>query len=129
MTSKLLAGCAAVLALSFGAGQALAQSASANAGAEAGAGARGPVDVSVGGQGSTRAPRGDVGAASAETERKTRQDEDATRNEQARHHGNVVTSTLKGVPGLVGSTVGGGLSQAGSTIGGTVGGALGVGRH
>ena len=42
--------------------------------------------------------------------------------------GNVVTSTLGGVPGLVGGTVGGALGNGASLIGGTVGGALGVDR-
>jgi hypothetical protein len=116
MTSKLLAGCAAVLFLSFGAGQVLAQQASAKAGVDASAGesANGAAAASAHGTG-----------APAPTARKARGHDADGRAP----HRNVVTSTLAGVPGLVGSTVGGGLSQTGSTIVGTVGGALGVGKH
>ncbi|MGZ3275626.1 MAG: hypothetical protein ACXU82_19330 [Caulobacteraceae bacterium] len=108
MTSKLLAGGAALLALSIGAGPVLAQQApvsESQAGAAAGASADGR-DVPP-------AP-----PQSARTAPKSRREDTAAK-------GNVVTSTLGGVPRLVGSTVGGGFRQAGSTIGG----ALGVGKR
>ena len=108
MISRLLAGGAAVLALSVGAGQALAQAASAHAGASAA-----PATTEGTTQGTVAAsPRGA-----------------AAKPPPGHRAGDPVTSTLGHTGGLIGSTVGGNLSKGGALIGGTVGGALGVGRH
>ena len=125
MIGKLLAGGAAVLTLAL-AGQGLAQSApaggSATASAPVGNVGQGIEDTLAAGRVTTIPPASEdttVAGASAGAGRKARRDGG---------HGNVVTSTLSGVPGLVGGTVGGALGNGASQIGGTVGGALGVGK-
>ena len=115
VTSKLLAGAAVALALTFGAGGASAQQAVVQI--DSGAPANAVVEAPTTALAHDSADAAPSSTGSARAARRARRDD-------APPKGNVVTSTLAGVPGLVGHTVGGGLSKAGSTIGG----ALGVGH-
>jgi hypothetical protein len=142
MSSKVFAGGAAILALSLVAGQAPAQQAPARQ-AAAGAAAEGNVGQGTVSQGNVS--QGNVSQGIDETlaagkvstvpppgaDANGVTDASAGSQRQARHAkptkghgGNVVTSTLGQVPGLVGGTVGGAFHDGASAMGS----AFGVGK-